>query len=51
LVGVAILANVTGCGGNLVQFFTPVPAGPATITVTGTSGSISRSFVIPVDVQ
>jgi hypothetical protein len=51
LVGVAVLVNVTGCGGNLVQFFTPVPAGPVTITVTGTSGSISRSFTIPVDVQ
>ncbi len=51
LVGVAALVNVTGCGSNLVKFFTPVPAGPTTVTVTGTSGSISRSFVINIDVQ
>lgn len=51
LVGVLALVNATGCGSNLVKFFTPVPAGPTTVTVTGTSGSISRSFVINVDVQ
>jgi sugar lactone lactonase YvrE len=51
LIGVAVLINVTGCGGNIVKFFTPVPAGPTQVTVTGTSGSVSRSFVIPIDIQ
>ena len=51
VLGVAMLVNVTGCGGNLVKFFTPVPAGPTQVTVTATSGSVSRSFVIGVSIQ
>jgi hypothetical protein len=50
-VALIALINVSGCGGNLVQFFTPVPAGPTQVTVTGTSGTTSRSFVIPIAVQ
>jgi hypothetical protein len=50
-VALIALINVTGCGGNLVKFFTPVPAGPTQVTVTGTSGTTSRSFVIAVDIQ
>jgi hypothetical protein len=51
LVGAVALVTMTGCGGNLVKFFTPVPAGPAQVTVTGTSGNISRSFTIDIDIQ
>jgi sugar lactone lactonase YvrE len=51
LVALVGLMNATGCGGNLVKFFTPVPAGPTQVTVTGTSGSTSRSFVIPISIQ
>jgi sugar lactone lactonase YvrE len=50
-VALIALINATGCGGNLVKFFTPVPAGPTQVTVTGTSGSTSRSFVVPISIQ
>jgi len=46
------LVTASGCGGgNLVQFFTPVPAGPASVIVTGTSGTTSRSFTVPINIQ
>jgi len=45
------LITAGGCGGNLVQFFTPVPAGPTSVVITGTSGSISRSFTVPLNIQ
>jgi hypothetical protein len=49
---VAVSAGVTGCGGNLVDFYTPIPTGPQTVTVyaTGatTGGSVTRSFLVPI---
>ncbi len=51
LFAVATLINVSGCGSNTVQFNIPIPAGPTQITITGTSGSISRSFVVPINIQ
>jgi sugar lactone lactonase YvrE len=41
----------SGCGGNQVKFYTPVPAGPTTVVVTGTNGSVSRSFTISINIQ
>ncbi|HEX9200549.1 MAG TPA: hypothetical protein VF865_13375, partial [Acidobacteriaceae bacterium] len=35
----AVSAGMSGCGGNQVDFFTPVPTGPQTVTVTGTFAS------------
>jgi hypothetical protein len=46
-----LLITASGCGGNLVQFFTPVPAGPTSVVVTGTNGTSSRSFTIPINIQ
>ena len=51
LVAFGLLITSSGCGGNLVKFFTPVPAGPSSVVVTGTSGSTSRSFTIPINIQ
>jgi len=46
------LITASGCGGgNLVQFFTPVPAGPTSVVITGTSGTTSRSFTVPINIQ
>jgi sugar lactone lactonase YvrE len=47
----APLITGSGCGGNRVQVFTPVPAGPSSVVVTGTSGTVSRSFTIPLNIQ
>lgn len=49
--GVVLALGASGCGGNLVQFFTPVPAGPQDVVITGTSGSITRSFTVTASVQ
>lgn len=52
LVAFGWLISASGCGGgNLVQFFTPVPAGPTSVVVTGTSGATSRSFTVPINIQ
>ncbi len=51
LISVAVVIGATGCGGNLVKFFTPVPAGPSQVVITGTSGSVSRSFTVPLNIQ
>jgi sugar lactone lactonase YvrE len=54
----AIGAGMTGCGGNQVNFYTPVPTGPQTVTVTasgiGNSGqttNLTRSFVVPLNID
>jgi hypothetical protein len=47
----APLITGSGCGGNRVQVFTPVPAGPSSVVVTGTNGTASRSFTIPLNIQ
>ena len=51
LLSVALLVGASGCGGNLVQFFNPVPAGAQQVVITGTSGAISRSFTVTVEIQ
>jgi sugar lactone lactonase YvrE len=51
LAAFGLLVLGTGCGNNLVQFYTPVPAGPTSVVVTGTSGSFTRSFTIPINIQ
>jgi hypothetical protein len=53
----AIGAGMTGCGGNQVDFYTAVPTGPQTVTVTATwQGSATepaatRSFVVPINID
>ena len=53
----AIGAGMTGCGGNQVAFYTPVPTGAQTVTVTATwVGSSTepagtRSFVVPITID
>jgi hypothetical protein len=52
-----VTSGLSGCGGNSVHFFTPVPAGAQSVTVyaTGTSPTtqtvITRSFTIPINIQ
>jgi hypothetical protein len=50
---VAVGAGMSGCGGNQVDFFTPIPTGPQVVTVTATnsSGSLSRTFVVPININ
>jgi hypothetical protein len=53
----AIGAGMTGCGGNQVDFYTPVPTGPQTVTVNATWGGSAtqpagvRSFVVPIAID
>jgi sugar lactone lactonase YvrE len=51
----AISASMSGCGGNQVAFYTPVPTGAQSVTVTasvGTGGSqVTRSFVVPIAIE
>jgi hypothetical protein len=53
----AIGAGMTGCGGNQIDFYTPIPTGAQTVTVTatgiGNSGqpTLSRSFVVPINID
>jgi sugar lactone lactonase YvrE len=51
LASVALVLGTSGCGPNLVKFFTPVPAGLQQVTITGTSGTDTRSFVVTVNIQ
>jgi hypothetical protein len=53
----AVSAGMSGCGGNQVDFYTPVPTGPQTVTVTAsytyvstapTEPTVSRSYVVPI---
>ena len=55
---VAVGAGISGCGGNQVSFYTPIPDGPQTVTVTasylGNGGSqppATRSFVVPINID
>jgi sugar lactone lactonase YvrE len=56
LIGVvAIGAVITGCGGNQVAFYTPIPTGSQGVTVTATyvgngtnQPAASRQFVVPI---
>jgi peptidoglycan/LPS O-acetylase OafA/YrhL len=56
----AVSVGMSGCGGNQVDFYTPIPTGPQTVTVTGTYSAIAsvpaiptetRSFVIPITIN
>ena len=58
LIGVAAIgAGMQGCGGNQVNFYTPVPTGPQTVTVTGTftgggtTPAETRSISVPINIQ
>jgi hypothetical protein len=55
---VGVGAVMTGCGGNQVAFYTPVPSGPQTVTVTatylgngGTQPAEARSFAVPIAIE
>ena len=59
----AVSVGMSGCGGNQVDFYTPIPTGPQTVTVTGTYtnpttptpagqwATMSRSYVIPITIN
>ena len=54
----AVSAGMSGCGGNLVNFYTPVPTGAQSVTVTATylgNGSNQppsvRTFVVPININ
>jgi len=60
LIAIAAVGTVmSGCGGGTnVEFFTPVPTGPQTVTVNATYTSITpsqptttRSFVVPITIN
>jgi hypothetical protein len=55
---VAIGAGMTGCGGNQVAFYTPIPTGPQSVTVTasypgnGTNQPAeTRQFIVPIAID
>jgi ABC-type Mn2+/Zn2+ transport system permease subunit len=56
----AVSAGMSGCGGNQVDFYTAVPTGPQTVTVTAaytyvstapTEPAVSRSYVMPININ
>jgi sugar lactone lactonase YvrE len=47
----AISAGMSGCGGNTVAFYSPVPTGPQTVVVTATSGTTIRTFSVPIAIE
>jgi hypothetical protein len=53
----AVSVGVSGCGGNKVDFYTPIPTGPQTVTVTasfiGNSSTPveTRTYVVPINVD
>ena len=55
----AIGTGAQGCGSNQVDFYTPVPTGPQTVTITATYTAPSnstipsqtRSFVVPISIN
>lgn len=57
LVLAAATSGLTACGGNKVQYFTPVPSGPQTVTVTATGVSptngaaLTRTFPVLVSIN
>jgi hypothetical protein len=54
---VALNAVMSGCGSTQVNFYTPVPTGPQTVTVTGTGTdpttgtTVTRSFSVPITID
>jgi ABC-type Mn2+/Zn2+ transport system permease subunit len=59
LIAIAAVGTVmSGCGGNSVDFYTPVPTGPQIVTVNATYTSVTpseptvtRSFVVPINID
>jgi sugar lactone lactonase YvrE len=54
MIAVAALgAGISGCGGNQVDFYTPIPTGPQSVvvTVSYTATGVSRSFIVPVNID
>jgi sugar lactone lactonase YvrE len=56
----AVSVGMSGCGGNSVDFYTPIPTGPQTVTVNAsytyvssvpTQPSVTRSFVVPITIN
>jgi hypothetical protein len=54
----AISAGMSGCGGNQVAFYSPVPTGPQTVTVTatylgngGSQPAAVRTFTVPIAID
>jgi sugar lactone lactonase YvrE len=56
----AVSAGMSGCGGNQVDFYTAIPTGPQTVTVTvkytyvstaPLQPAVSRSFVVPITIN
>lgn len=55
----AVGAGLQGCGGNQVDFYTPVPTGPQTVVITAVfTGNAAlnipaetRSFVVPISIN
>jgi ABC-type Mn2+/Zn2+ transport system permease subunit len=54
----AVSAGMSGCGGNHVAFYTPIPTGPQTVTVTatylgngGSQPAATRTFVVPINID
>jgi sugar lactone lactonase YvrE len=54
----AVGAGITGCGGNQVDFYTPIPTGPQSVIVTatyvgngGSQPAATRQFVVPINID
>jgi sugar lactone lactonase YvrE len=51
----AIGAGMSGCGGNQVAFYTPVPTGAQSVTVTASYGTgasqTTRTYVVPILIE
>jgi hypothetical protein len=59
----AVSAGMSGCGGNQVAFYSPIPTGPQTVTVTACTATTlaacqastftgqSRIFVVPISID
>jgi trimeric autotransporter adhesin len=48
---IAVSGGIVGCGANSVKFFTPVPTGAQNVTITATSGNLTRSFIVQIEIQ
>jgi hypothetical protein len=58
LLAIAVVSvGMSGCGGNTVSFYAPIPIGPQFVTVyasgTSTTGNVPllRSLTVPIDIQ
>jgi hypothetical protein len=49
----AVGAGMIGCGGNQVDFYTPVPTGPQSVTVIATNPATGaqRSYAFPINID